>query len=222
MLTGSTVPTTLRDETDEDLLCWMSMRAEEPAQAEEAWAEFYTRHVKYLYGVCATRLKPYGLRHDDIIDLAQTTFLKAFEKAASFKPPPERRGPDADRAWVRRWLGQIAHHTLVDSFRKSPSLVLIENTDLDVETPSVDEECVPPSPRLQLIREALGTLSPKEREIMLVSYSFYEPGKQLAIPDEDLKRLAADWGTTSVNFRQIRSRARKKIENFISNQERQS
>jgi RNA polymerase sigma factor (sigma-70 family) len=221
MLTGSTIPKTVSDETDADLLCWMSMRSEDPAQAEGAWAEFYERHVDYLYGVCSTRLKRCGLREDDIMDLVQATFLKVFEKAGAFQPPPERRGPDDDRAWVRCWLGKIAHNLLMDSFRRSPKLVLVENKKLDIEKP-VEEERRPPSPRLNLIREALRTLTPREREVMLVSYAFYEPGKQLTIPEDDLKRLAADYGTTSVNLRQIRSRAMNKIKEFLGNQERQS
>ncbi len=46
-----------RSDTDAELLYYMSLRDEDPAAAEGAWAEFYRRHVQYLYGVC---YKAYG------------------------------------------------------------------------------------------------------------------------------------------------------------------
>ena len=42
----------LRYENDEDLLIYMSMRADDPAVAGAAWAEFFRRHAKYLYRRC--------------------------------------------------------------------------------------------------------------------------------------------------------------------------
>jgi RNA polymerase sigma factor (sigma-70 family) len=222
MLKGSPVPTTLHEESDEDLLCWMSMREEDPNQAEEAWLEFYNRHIDYLYGVCANRLTAYGLRREDITDLVQSSFLRAFAKAGTFRAPPESRNPESDRAWVRAWLGKIAYRLLADSFRRTPILVLVEDKKLDVEVPKLETECSQDSPRLKLVREALGLLTDREREIMLVSYTWYEPGKQLTIPEEDLKQLASEYRTTTVNLRQIRARAKQKIEDYITNHERQS
>src|SRR5947208_1372874 len=53
--TGSAVVHHLPDlsaEGDADLLVYMTMRAEDPAHAREAWAEFYRRHVRYVFGTC--------------------------------------------------------------------------------------------------------------------------------------------------------------------------
>lgn len=197
------------------------MRTDEPKQAQEAFEEFYSRHVEYLYGACK-RFRAYGLPQSDVVDIVQATFVRVFEKAGTFRPPPERRGAAEDRAWVRGWLGTIAFRILTSSFRRSPKLVLVENSDLDKEESPTIEESAQVSPRVKLIQEALSQLTEREREVLLVSYAWYEPGKQLTIPEEDLKRLATDYATTAANLRQIRLRAKKKIEDYLNQHERQS
>src|SRR6185312_4444759 len=74
----------LSQETDEDLLVYMTMREDDPLVANEAWAEFYQRHVNYVYeicrGVCRGILAGSGPE-----DLAQLTFIRACERANTFK-----------------------------------------------------------------------------------------------------------------------------------------
>ena len=42
----------LRQESDEDLLVFMTMRSDDLAVANAAFAEFYERHVHYLFRRC--------------------------------------------------------------------------------------------------------------------------------------------------------------------------
>lgn len=42
----------LSEESDYDLLEMMNWKESDPDVAREAWAEFYRRHIRYLYFVC--------------------------------------------------------------------------------------------------------------------------------------------------------------------------
>jgi RNA polymerase sigma factor (sigma-70 family) len=217
---GSAAPATLDEERDGDLLLWMSMQEEDPAVAEEAWRIFYDRHYSYLFRVCVSRFRRFGVQPDEIAELVQDVFVRAYKKAGTFRPAAANHvGSEADSAQARAWLGTIAFNLLQDQFRQRPQLVLVDmdqaaNTPVKEEAPKGE-----PSKRLKLIREALRLLPEREREVLLVSYTFYEPGRQLTIPEEDWQALADRWQTTAVNLRQIRSRAKKKIEDYIAEHE---
>src|SRR5438876_234482 len=75
----------LSQETDEDLLVYMTMRADEPLFANEAWAEFFRRHIDYMYEKCRDVCRGI-LAGSGPDDLAQLTFIRAYEKANTFKP----------------------------------------------------------------------------------------------------------------------------------------
>ena len=62
----------------EELLVYVSLRREDPAAAEEAWAEFSNRHLGYVF---AQRAKAYSTVLGDfggVSDLVQETFVRAF------------------------------------------------------------------------------------------------------------------------------------------------
>src|SRR6266704_3570269 len=71
-------------ETDEDLLVYMTMREDDPLIANEAWAEFYRRHIVYMCEKCRDVCRGI-LAGSGSDDLAQLTFIRAYQRASTFK-----------------------------------------------------------------------------------------------------------------------------------------
>src|SRR5688572_17372916 len=117
-LKGSTVPSGFCKDSDEDLLFFMALKDEDPRGAENAWAEFYSRHVDYLYATC---LYAYArsLGEGGVADLVHNTFIRVYEKAGTFQPSGHMGSTDRERAYVRAWFGKIAENLLKDSFRRT-------------------------------------------------------------------------------------------------------
>jgi len=207
--------TTFSSDSDEDLIFYMSLEGEDRASAEEAWKEFYFRHQGYLLAVCQ---RFQGTLGDlGIQDLVQDTFVRVFKKAHTFKPLGT--GSDRARARVRAWLGRIANRLFLSSLRGQPE---IEFTDdpyesiADEPAPVANEPESDESEHRPLLREALRTLTEREREVLIASYAWYEPGDGCnRMPSDELSALCSRFQTTAANIRQIRSRAFGKLEKYL-------
>lgn len=205
-------------QTDEDLLQYMAKRGEDPSVAEEAWAEFYRRHGKYLYDVCCRAYSGF-VDKATLSDLVSETLLKVFEKAGTFKPSGFE-SPDEKRAWVRAWLGTIAENELFSGLRRQEGVQLDHLSDkqwADIGHPvaeGVDAET--PSRRLELITEALEQLPDRERYIVLVTMAYYRPGRNhQRLPNDVSHGLARMYDTTPENIRKIRQRSLQTIEEYV-------
>ena len=175
------------------------------------------RHRAYLIGVC--RRFQATLGDLGVEDLAHDTLVRAFQKAHTFKPldnPDENRA----RAHVRAWLGKIANNLFFSSLRRKPIIDFVdEPLSSAPEPPSHQDAGSNPndSPRRRLMREALRTLTPREREILLASYAWYEPGQDChRMPSDELAALTQRFHTTAVNIRQIKTRALEKLTQYIA------
>src|SRR5438105_3339854 len=73
----------LRQESDEDLLVFMTMRSDDLAVANAAFAEFYERHVHYLFRRCRGATSRI-LDESGAWDIVQETFIRVYERAATF------------------------------------------------------------------------------------------------------------------------------------------
>jgi RNA polymerase sigma factor (sigma-70 family) len=214
-LKGSSVSSSFGNDSDEDLLFFMGMKDEDPFNAKQAWAEFYSRHVEYLHRAC---LYAYGntLGEPGVEDLVHNTFIRAYERASTFQASDQKGNPDSERAHVRAWLGKIAENLLRDSFRRTCTLTLVTDDELDLENsrnePRHSEES---STEIQGMAEALSTLTEKEQDILRLTALWYRPGKELRIPPDELQKLASVYSTTAVTIRQIRKRAIEKVKTYI-------
>jgi RNA polymerase sigma factor (sigma-70 family) len=207
-------------DNDEDLLVYMSLRGEDPAAAEEAWAEFYNRHIGYVFAQCkrayVTALGDLGVR-----DLTQDTFVRAYEKAGAF----QTRGStdhEAIRRRVRGWLGKIANRLFLDAFRAPVECGLDEATSPSGESTVADVDCNDGrvSLRTKLIRKALATLTERERHVLRVTADWHRCDRMhQRVSKADMKVLADQLQTTAVNIRQIRKRAIDKIRDYIRSHE---
>lgn len=215
-----TTRTRFASDSDEDLIFYMSLQREDRGAAEDAWEEFFFRHRGYILGV--SRRFRATLGDLGVEDLAQETLVRVFEKAHTFRPLG-CGDINRERARVRAWLGRIANNLFFSSLRRQPTIDFVDDPHASIpETPTQEDPCPEPSestPR-RLLREALGILTEREREILLASYAWYEPGVGCQrMPSEELKLLTEHFQTTPANIRQIRARSFDKLEQYIANHE---
>lgn len=195
----------------------MSMQTDDPSNAEEAWEEFFYRHRAYVLGVCRRFRNVLG---DGVEDLAQETLIRVYRKAHTFKPL-ENANPDHERAHVRAWLGRIANRLCLSALRRTQPVDPVDEGLSDTSEPSLVGDDSSPSPlvaqRRTLIREALRTLTERERDILVASFAWYEPGAGChRMPSEELAALMERFQTTAVNIRQIRARTLDKVRQYIN------
>jgi len=204
------------DETDADLLLLMAMRSDDATGAAAAWAEFYRRHVPYLYAVC---LRAYaGLLGGEpgVADLVADTFHRAYERAETFEPGGIE-DPDRIRRRVRAWLGRIAQRLFQTAMRARASLPTV-----GLDPDRWQDVGPPPRPpagdprRIERVREAMRTLSEREQTVLRVTFQWYQLGRDhQRLPNDVAAELAEALRTTPENLRQIRRRALRKIEAYL-------
>jgi RNA polymerase sigma factor (sigma-70 family) len=200
--------------SDAELLERVSQRAQNKVGARAAEAEFYERHARYLYCVLLQRVRrPLALSGREVEDLVQETFFRAFARAATFTAG-DARDEDSQRRRSRAWLGRIAQRLLADWLTDVREVSASPYLDTLAEP-----EAAPPSsrsPKLRLMREALDTLNERERDVLRVAALYFRPGEEhQRLPNEVSAELARRWQTTNENIRAIRSRATKKLKEYL-------
>jgi len=123
-------------------------------------------------------------------DLAQETFVKAYRHLDRYDP----------RRKLASWLFKIAHNTTFDHLRrKHPETVPLEAEDGDEETwevlaaPEITEpdRLVESAEAMAALEEALGTLAPRYREILLLRFreglSYQEVADVIGVPMGTMK-----------------------------------
>jgi DNA-directed RNA polymerase specialized sigma24 family protein len=143
--------------TDAELLREMAAEPCGSENGQAAWKEFYVWHRKYLYGVCVAAHGRH-LGNGRVIELVQDTFVRAYERAASFIADDSLDG-QAARWRVRGWLGQISENIRRDYFRREPQVVFMEEDELppaeDTDLPEDDGA----SGRYEELEKAMETLT---------------------------------------------------------------
>ena len=159
--------------TDRDLL----VRARRgDADAADAFNELVTRYQVSVFNVCYRILHERG----DAEDLAQETFLRAFDHLHTF---------DLERGfgpWVRRIAANLCLNHL-ESHKVTAPL----DDDRDADRSQGPERQVEVRERSELIREALASLPPHYRVVVELRHyqemSYDEIASELNIPLSDVK-----------------------------------
>lgn len=200
--------------SDVELLGRVSCRAEDAARARQAEAEFYDRHARYLYCVLVQRVRrPLALSGREVEDLVQETFYRAFQRASTFTAG-DAFDADSERRRSRAWLGRIAERLLADWLSDTREVSASPYIDTLAEPEAGPSSSR--SPKLQLMREALDTLSERERDVLRASALYFRVGEEhQRLPNDVSAELARRWATTSENIRAIRSRATKKLKQYL-------
>lgn len=155
------------------------------------FAEVYDEQIWNVYGFFAYRVSC----RSDAEDLTQRTFEKALRAWERF---------DSEQAQVGTWLLAIARNLLIDHYRAD---ALTQEQPLD----EADEEKLGnamPLPDLGIepdLAEALGTLSPRDREIIALRF-----GGDLTGPE-----IAEMTGIGLANVQQILSRSLRRMRDVL-------
>jgi RNA polymerase sigma factor (sigma-70 family) len=141
---------------------------------EEAWSLLIDKYKALIYSIPVK----YRLPPHEAADVFQSTCMELLTRL------PELREPRA----LPKWLMQVAHHQCYRVKRQQQRLVSRDgDTDLpDPETPAIAESLVQRTQEEQMLREAMGILSPQCRK--LVELLFFET------PPRPYTEVAAELG----------------------------
>ena len=202
-----------REDTEADLLGYMAMATSDLEAARRAGSEFWRRHGTYMYRAIARTSAVRALACGAVDDVLQEVFLRAFERADSYRAPPGL-SPDDDRRAVRAWLGGIATNVTFDLLSDAKA----ERNALSVlrDWQAVEEEAEkgngPPPALVAEVRAELDELSDRERDVLFTTLQYDRPGeKNQRLPNDVSTELADRWSTTPENIRVIRKRTRDRL-----------
>jgi RNA polymerase sigma factor (sigma-70 family) len=127
---------------------------------EEAWSLLIDKYKALIYSIPVK----YGLPPHEAADVFQLTCMELLTRLPALREP---------RA-LPKWLMQVAHHQCYRVKRQQQRLVSRDaEPDLpDPETPAIAEQLVQQTQEEQILREAIGTLTPQCRK--LVELLFFE------------------------------------------------
>jgi len=193
----------------------MAVQPNGSVAAKTAWTTFYSRHKRYLFGVCK-RAYSRTLDNGQIEGLVQDTFIRAYERAGTYRPPDDSDDALHSRRRVRAWLARINENIFLDSFRNEPQITLVDDDELAEHSfPDPQRDEAPP-PHLMELEQALGQLSEAEQDVLRVTAIWYRPGERhLRLPNSVMQQLASSLNTTPDNVRQIRLRALTRLRKIL-------
>lgn len=206
--------------SNEELLRLMARKHDSRSVADQAFEEFYNRHRQYLKARLCKAAQGW-LAEDGVSDFVQDTFLRVYEKAHTYIGKGLQDGLE-EQKFVRAWLNIIATNLLRDWLRTRKGLCF-ENFDDDKVVWEAESKLrlaryarFHRSPETELIHQAFDVLSEKEQIVLRIYGQFASPdNQQLTIPDAELEELARNLNTSKENIRQIKKRARDKIEKYV-------
>jgi RNA polymerase sigma factor (sigma-70 family) len=130
------------------------------AGSEEAWSVLIDKYKALIYSIPVK----YGLPRHEAADVFQSTCMELLTRL------PQLREPKA----LPKWLMQVAHHQCYRVKRQQQRLVS-RDAEPDLphpETPAIAENLVQQTQEEQMLREAVGRLTPQCRR--LVELLFFE------------------------------------------------
>lgn len=222
--------------TDGQLFALMARGGE---AGKEAWAVFYLRYVGDLRRlVCRVR----GLPQGGVDELVQDAMVQAYRAARTFRAD-DSLDADAARRRTLAWLGRVARNLYWSLLRQRRGVTFgsldgledeggarlsnrgrpLAAGELYREIRTTEEHVAGDSDadgetlRRRLVREALGTLSERERDILVETYEYYERGqKQQRLPQAAVAKICAAHDIKPAYLRQLRKRAHEKIEHYVA------
>jgi len=207
------------DMADFDLIRRMADQRSDFAAAREAWEHFYLRHHRVLIYICMSD-HGYLLGQDDVKDVVQDTFLKAFSRAESFNYQ-ESCQADVQERKCRAWLAAIAENIVRDRFRGHLEISILDETEVErLESPrheTSDETEIPEPQRLKLLKSGFACLSEIEQTVVRATMSWWQPGHQhQRMSNAAMQELSRQIDKSPENIRKIRSRAIDKLEKYVN------
>jgi RNA polymerase sigma factor (sigma-70 family) len=199
--------------SDGDLLALMG-RKENPDLARAAWGDFYSRHIKFLYGVC---FRAYGQRlgAHGVEDLVADTFRRVYTHGAPTYQSDVLENSEVQLRRVQGWLTKIAERLACDTLAGCRLERIHFEQEEWQDVPEKAEEHVSEI-TAYVCRAMQLTLTEREEDVLRTTFHCHDPAKDhQKLPEAVLSNLAKRWQTTPDNIRQIRSRALRKLKDAL-------
>lgn len=204
------------NETDEDLLVIISMK-DDPESSNLAFSEFHRRFKKFIFGMASSvtaKLQNSVELRDAVF---QNTLISVYKYCDSFSVKGETN-PEIVSRKIHGWLVKIAKNELLTLFRGVEHIKDPEVFNKYIRTDVKEEEDETPTYNEQIVEDALKRLSPKDQHIFMTYWLYYEAGtgaQARNLTPEILDDLTKQYGTTPENIRQIISRSKKKVFEYL-------
>ncbi len=197
-------------ENDYELIELMTWQESEPELAHTAFGEFYKRHYNFIFSAAYIKLLDTpALSYAS--DIATETFIRVYEKGAITFKNFDIDDLNDIRGHVRVWLCAIVKNLIKDLFQGKA----FEEIDLpydEIERISKGDPEPVSENVLKLRRIIDSELNDREKHVLIIHSDYYDPeNPNRQIPSEILDEICSHWNITKANFRQIKSRAIKKI-----------
>ncbi len=231
------------DESDDYLIELIGLKGEFPEEAKDAYGKLYLRYREFMFAVAVRVTKNIDDAADLLSDTFNMVYNKAstFKKGKAKNPENLRLSISN---WMTTIMEHVFYDHYLDEAYKKPSTeenledcYLIDkrsiakhiDDDYDdfiekLDAPS-DFDTVPDitaggkeseSDNLIKVKDYLGKLSERDRDIILTTYNYHTPGKYT--PGSVLDELTVRWGTTRDNIRKILEKFKKAIKEELQPQ----
>ena len=198
----------------EEILLSIALKEEDSKSADISFSKLYKHYSIPLQSIIKVVLKKMGIYDVDLMNTAlNTTFVKIYEN-----PPLDfkiKENNTLDNCFIA-YLVTITKHEILSLLKpKKDDKVTISESDLrDIafEEYEIDDSIL--SINAKTLNDALNTLKPEHKEIILALYNYHEEGKKT--PTEVLDTLCKTYGTTRDSIRQIKKRGMDKIIEYFS------
>ncbi len=213
-----TIPSPLINESDEDLLIIISMK-EEPESSNLAFAEFHNRYKRFIYGM-ATSVTLHLPNSEELRDIVfQNTLINVYRYCDSFSLDGESN-PEIIKKRIHGWLVKIAKTELLALLCNRQSIIdpseVNMKFDFGIEIDADTDTQIPYNE--YIVGEALKVLKDRDQHVFMTYWLYYEQGEASQaknLPQDILNELAEKYETTPENIRQIISRSKKKVNEFL-------
>lgn len=205
----------MNDLTDWELVCLMVEKGSNLAKGE-----FYYRYSSFLLRVCRKACSNFDSGNSLAEDIFQNTMQEGIENIEAIYKNSSQNTTNLDNQ-IKRWLSRIAHNEFISFLRRNKDEKLlaaserVKSDEVEVEF-DLGEDPKDPVENSQFghldPEKILGVLSDRERYILMVYYSYFDPDNpNRHLPDNEIEKLCTMFDISSAYLRKIKSRALKKL-----------
>jgi hypothetical protein len=204
--------------TDDELLVLISMK-DDPDSAERAFNEFYKRYKGVIYPVAYKFAMQCTKNFHELAQIVfNNTFYNVFCYAGSFSTQGETN-PEVVKKRVIGWLVAIVRTEIRNQFSSQYDREEEHAAYMTMKS-NAAAPLHKPTPREVIVSQAIEQIrSERDREIFYTYWFHYQEtpgGIAKKLPDDVYDNLAKKYSTTEANIRQIISRTKKLVSQYIA------
>jgi RNA polymerase sigma factor (sigma-70 family) len=233
-MTKSDLIPNLATESDVDLIAAIALQIDDKDIARAGLEGLHARYAPWCLGIA--RMQDFiGVDPDMVVS---KTFTAIWKAAANFDPEKRHKAVSRENA-VKAWIFRILKNEIISEIRERAARNEIaiwddfqdendEEKDPAVDVASderfatqegqndgeEDDDIKKPQPgHMDLLKELMISLSPKEQMILDLSARYIDPNPPFTchIPKDQLTHLAAQIGVASASIKVLRQRAYEKL-----------